>query len=84
MITRVRRRTYADDRNSVAESWVDLRADIEAINRGEAVRDGNRFTINGRVYVSKGDGGSYPVSVRESISWDAAPSRPSVCTMSLG
>jgi hypothetical protein len=39
-----------------------MRADVDAINRGEAVRDGNRFTVNGRVYVSKGDGGSFPVS----------------------
>lgn len=39
-----------------------MRADVEAINRGEAVREGNRFTIHGRVYMSKGDGGSYPVS----------------------
>ena len=44
------------------ESWVDMRADIDAINRGEGVRDGNRFTINGRVYEAKGDGGVYPVS----------------------
>jgi hypothetical protein len=46
----------------VVESWVDLPADIDAINRGQATRNGNRFSINGREYVSKGDGGSYPVS----------------------
>lgn len=46
----------------MVESWVDMRADIDAINRGDATRDGNRFSINGRLYVSKGDGGSFPVS----------------------
>jgi len=37
-----------------------LRADIAAINRGEGVKQGNRFTINGRTYVQKDGGTFYP------------------------
>ncbi|HWK79240.1 MAG TPA: hypothetical protein VNP95_00665 [Thermomicrobiales bacterium] len=38
-------------------------AEIAAINRGEARRfDGNRYEINGRVYVDKGGGTFFPAS----------------------
>ncbi|MGN6030446.1 MAG: hypothetical protein ACTHQE_02165 [Thermomicrobiales bacterium] len=37
-----------------------LREDIAAINRGEGVKQGNRFTINGRTYVQKDGGTFYP------------------------
>ena len=38
------------NRNTVAEPHVDMNADVAAINRGEGVRDGNLFTVNGRTY----------------------------------
>lgn len=48
--------------NSVVESWVDMDADIAAINRGEGRRDGEHFWIHERRYFVKQDGGSYPVA----------------------
>lgn len=40
---------------------VDLSADIAAINAGKAVRNGNTFIINGRIY-GVHDGTLYPIS----------------------
>ncbi len=48
--------------NTVIEPGVDVAADIMAINAGHAVRQGQDYTINGRVYREKGDGGVFPVS----------------------
>ncbi|MGC4105294.1 MAG: hypothetical protein QM753_02915 [Thermomicrobiales bacterium] len=39
-----------------------VREEIAAINRGEAVKWGNQFTINGRTYVQKDGGTFYPAS----------------------
>lgn len=50
--------------NSVVESWVDMRADIAAINRGEGIRHGNDYVVNGRRYRNKSganDARTYPV-----------------------
>ena len=47
--------------NTVIEPWVDIAADIAAINAGQAVRHGQEYRINGRVYQEKGDGRCFPV-----------------------
>jgi hypothetical protein len=40
---------------------VDVEAEIEQINRGKGISLGNnRWRINGRVYVDKGDGSTFP------------------------
>lgn len=38
-----------------------MRADIAAINRGLATRDGDLFTVNGRTYCVDGQDHTYPV-----------------------
>jgi hypothetical protein len=48
--------------NSVVESWVDMDADVAAINRGQAVRAGDDYTVNGRTYRLKPDGTTFPVT----------------------
>jgi hypothetical protein len=55
-------RTRAKKENTVVESWVDLRADIDAINRGEARRQGDTWTVNGRTYRVEPGGTVYPLS----------------------
>jgi hypothetical protein len=47
--------------NTVAMPWVDFGRDVEAILAGECIREGNRFTVNGRVYVLEGEGRLFPV-----------------------
>lgn len=50
---------------SVVEPWVDMVADTHAINKGRAVRDGNTYSIDGRIYGAKIPGarsGLYPLS----------------------
>ncbi|MCQ4166170.1 hypothetical protein [Tahibacter harae] len=37
-------------KNTVAEPEIDMRADVEAINKGQGVRDGDFYTVNGRTY----------------------------------
>jgi hypothetical protein len=60
---RVRGAAYPHTRhNTVAMPWVDFDEDIAAIHAGEAVRDGNRFVVNGREYVLEGEGRLYPTS----------------------
>jgi hypothetical protein len=61
-ISRVNQRTRIRALNSVVESWVDMTADVDAINRGEAVRTGDTYSINGRTYRVKPDGKAFPVS----------------------
>lgn len=61
-LARVRPNSLRGRVNSVIESRVDVRADIDAINRGEAVRDGNTFTVNGRVYGMEPNGAAYPIT----------------------
>ena len=53
------------DRNTMIEPWVDVRADIDAINRGEAIVDRERATawIHGRLWGFHTDTGTaYPIS----------------------
>lgn len=59
---KVRHGAHHKPMNTVAESWVDMNADIEAINRGEGVRDGSNWRVNGRLYGVHGDKkGSFPI-----------------------
>jgi hypothetical protein len=61
-IARVDQRTRARATTDVVESWVDLAADIAAINRGEAIRQGETYLVNGRTYRVKPNGTAFPVS----------------------
>ena len=42
--------------------WVDFGQDLAAILAGRAVRDGNRFDVNGRAYMLEGEGRLCPLS----------------------
>src|SRR5687767_13279006 len=57
ILAKVDQHTWAKAENTVIETWVDVRADIDAINRGDAVRRGETYEINGRQYQVKPDGG---------------------------
>jgi len=46
--------------NTVIMPWVDVFADVQAIRAGLAIRDGNAFTVNGRVYVLEPGGRLFP------------------------
>lgn len=61
-IRAVTQRTRVRAVNTVAESWVDMRADVEAINRGSGVRYGDTWLIDGRTYGVKQGDMTYPVS----------------------
>ncbi|WP_459195784.1 RHS repeat domain-containing protein [Wukongibacter baidiensis] len=60
----VKQKSLVRDRNTVVESWVDVEADITAINAGKAQQTGNNFEINGRIYGVKNmnDTTLYPIS----------------------
>jgi hypothetical protein len=57
-----RRSRLHGDVNTVAMPWVDFGEDLRQILAGQAVRDGNRFTVNGRTYLLEGGGRLCPVS----------------------
>jgi hypothetical protein len=57
-----RRSTVHSDLNTVAMPWVDFGKDLADILGGRAIRDGNRFVVNGREYVLEGGGRLCPVS----------------------
>ncbi len=61
-IARIDQRTRARATTSVVESWVDLAGDVAAINRGEAIRQGETYYINGRTHRVKANGAAFPVS----------------------
>lgn len=61
LLTRIRRTTRRKQRNAVVDSTVDMQADIDAINRGDGIRDGSRWTIHGRTYAVDATGHSWPV-----------------------
>src|SRR6185295_1699320 len=46
--------------NTVIMPWIDVLADIEAIRAGQAIRDGNTFAINRRVYILEPGGRLFP------------------------
>jgi hypothetical protein len=56
------RQTTAKPLNSVIEPWVNVDGDVAAINRGEAVRRGDQYAVNGRTYQLKPSGTLFPVS----------------------
>jgi hypothetical protein len=61
MLQKVRQTTVRKARNSVIAPWVDVQADLDAINRGEGVRQGNTFTVNGRTYGVEPNGTAFPM-----------------------
>lgn len=61
-IHRVRIATRRRAATTVAEPWVDMAADITAINRGEGVRRGDTWTVHARSYRVERDGHSYPLA----------------------
>ena len=63
-LTGIHAGSFAKHRNSFTEPWVDVRADIDAINRGEGYFNArNRRTwINGRIYGMHENGTTWPES----------------------
>lgn len=60
---KIKQNTVAKDKNTVIEGSVDVGADVEAINRGEAKELPNRqFEINSRIYGSHDNGRLYPIA----------------------
>jgi hypothetical protein len=53
-IPRVRQKSITKRINTVIEPWVDVDADVAAINAGQATRRGDDFIINGRTYRTHG------------------------------
>jgi hypothetical protein len=51
----VKQKSAKKNKNTVAEPHIDMKSDIEGINRGLGSRDGNLHTINGRTYEVSGD-----------------------------
>ncbi|MBO9607258.1 MAG: RHS repeat-associated core domain-containing protein, partial [Paenibacillaceae bacterium] len=47
---KVTQKTLAKESNTVIEPWVDVSADVTAINSGQVTRVGEQFTVNGRTY----------------------------------
>lgn len=62
LLARVNQRTVAKARNSVIESWVDVRADVAAINAGQATAQGETLIVNGRTYGVEANGTIYPIA----------------------
>jgi hypothetical protein len=55
--------TYVARKTTMALPGIDVADEIARINRGEGTPlERNRWRINGRVYVDKGDGRTYPES----------------------
>jgi hypothetical protein len=64
-------RTYA--RNSVLAPGIDMAAEVDAINQGQALRlPNNRYSINSRTWVDKGDGYTFPESGEQVWEFTAA------------
>lgn len=61
-VERVRQTTRRKPKNSVIAPWVDVPADLDAINRGDGLRRGDTFTINGRTYGMEANGTAFPIS----------------------
>lgn len=60
--TSIGQKTVAKEKNTVIESRVDVQADVEAVRRGDAVKKGDTFTVNGRSYVMEANGTLYPTT----------------------
>lgn len=59
---RINQRSLARERNTVIHPRVAVAADVAAINRGDAVREGDRYTVNGRTYVLEPTGTLAPTT----------------------
>lgn len=57
---RIKQGSHARRVNSVIDPRVDVAADVAAINRGEAVRVGDAYTVNGRTYGLEASGTLFP------------------------
>lgn len=60
-LRRINKDTVRKKTNSVFAPDVNVRADIDAINRGEAVRQGQHWQVNGRRYMIEATGRAFPV-----------------------
>jgi hypothetical protein len=60
-LNRVRKSTAAKGTNTLILPDVNVQADIDAINAGAAIRAGNRYSINGRLYEQEANGTMFPV-----------------------
>jgi hypothetical protein len=64
-------RAYA--RNSVLAPGIDMETEVDAINQGGAVRlTGNRYRINNRIWIDKGDGYTFPETGEDVWEFSAA------------
>ena len=61
-LRKIAKNSQPDSDNTVIEPWVDVAADIAAINAGQAIRKGQDYLVNGRIYREKGNGSCFPVS----------------------
>jgi hypothetical protein len=84
LLARVNQRTVAKARNGVIESWVDVQADIAAINSGKAIAQGETYSINGRTYEVGSNGTAYPIAGEGITGWTVEPSRRSAYTIRSG
>jgi hypothetical protein len=56
-------KSRAGRKNSIALPGIDTAAEVELINQGYAERlPDNRYRINGRPYIDKGDGYTFPAT----------------------
>ncbi len=53
---RIKQNSMTSKRNTVIDPRVDVANDVAAINRGEAVRQGDSYTVSGRTYVLEPSG----------------------------
>lgn len=61
-LNRLTAKTRVNEQNTLIGPAVNVRADIEAINDGRAVRLGELFLVNGRTYQQEPDGIVFPVA----------------------
>lgn len=59
---RIGQKSHPKDVNPVILPQVDVARDVAAINRGEAIRKGDRYTVYGRLYGLESSGTLFPIS----------------------
>lgn len=59
---RINMKSTPKEQNTVIMPNVNVQADLQAIRQGQAVRSGNNFAVNGRVYGLKQNGTLFPKS----------------------
>ena len=60
-LKRINQRSRVKAKNTVIASWVDVGADVAAINAGKAIRTGDAFLVNGRRYQQEASGTLAPI-----------------------